>query len=292
MQIDELIAAYHQAREDDDRLRVSRLLESLEREQYANEADWERIRAFCTQEGFDARLEIITRNVIAKGNAASGAPYFVLAGLLAKSGRVTEARPLIAQYRRLNAGGGEWDLANLLFMVEDFAQCLDVISAELARRPGQVPFLIMEARCLAGLNEGRAARRKLRDILDHLGSESGNWVWFTVVAKDFNETQLAEEGVRRLIRLLERGEARLTQSVIYALEQAGQRERLQKLIAAADPGRYEGVPACLEVFEAALRYGAQQAALRFGQAILAAEPAHELRRQIEQLAAGPVFLMV
>ncbi len=291
--VDQVIAAYEKAIEDDDRVRSSRLLESLEDDAYGNEADWEIIRDFCEKRNFDARLEIITKGLIRKGQPLSGKPFLVLASLLVKSGRLAEARPLLELYKqnRTDSGSDKWEFVSLLLKLEFFEECLDEVRKAIKENPTDVPYLITEASALWKSKEDKAARQKLRELVPFLGNKSGNWLWYSALARELNEPDIARGAVSKLVKMLEAGTAKLSGDAIYALKNTGHEADLRDIIFAANPKNYSGISEYVEMFEAAISCGARKTALKFAEAILSFDENHKLRPKIEQLTVSPGFLM-
>lgn len=291
--VDQVIAAYEKAIEDDDRVRASSMLESLEDDAYRNEADWEVIRDFCQKQNFDARLEIITKGLIQKSQPLSGKPFLVLANLLIKSGRLTEACPLLDKYKqnKTNSGADKWEFVNLLLKLEFFDECLDEVRKVIKENPTDFPYLITEARALWKLKEHRAARKKLREIFPFLGNNPGNWSWYSTVALEFQEPTVAQDAVAQLIKNLKTGTMKLSANMMYVIKNTGHEDDLLNIISAADPKNYSSISEFAEIFEVAVNYGVRKTALEFGKAMLTMDPNHKFRLQIEQLSARPGFLM-
>jgi hypothetical protein len=293
MQAEDVLAAYHTAIAEDDRAGASRLLETLEDEAYRNEAAWNVICAFCDQQGFKGRLELITKKLVRQVPLTSAKPILVLMRLLVHSGRVSEARPYMAQYKRLGRGtpAEDWEFVNLLYEIESFAECLEVVRAFIEKDASQFPYLIMEARALWKLDERNAAKKKHRELVHRLGNDSGKWLWYSAMALEFEQPELANKAILELARMLERGDAKISKDAVFVLENGGHGHRLPGIIRRAEPGDHSALPELADIFEVAVSYGAYQTALKFGEAILAIDGHHLLRPQIEQLAAGPGFLM-
>lgn len=289
----EVIAAYILARERHDYTNAMQTLAYLESDAFNNEADWAQILEFCRQHKFDARLEIITRRLIKSGNFSTYSPTFVLVELLLKSGFKAEARALMDEYktRSHEMPAPPWDFINHLFSVDDFSMCLQEARNIIKEDETAFPFLIMEAKALLKLNELKTARQKLKALASLAEKDSGQLVWFSYVAMELGERDLLKTSLAKLLQMIEAGAAKLTEGAVHVLQRCGCLLEIQSLVRAAQPIHYENPDEFEYVFELAKQQGAQATALRFGEAILRAEPGHRLRPEIEKLSAAKGFLM-
>lgn len=297
MQVKDVIAAYQQAMEVDDRAAARQTLEALEGDAYRNEADWAEIRVFLQKEGFGGRLEIVTNGLIRKGAAVSGQPYFVLAGLFVKAGRLDQARPLIEKYKSFPqppvTGWDQrrWDFANLLYDAQLYRDCLDELHGLLKLNPAHFGCGIMEAKTYWKLRETRLALKKFKQLKSHLGENAGHWQWYAAAAFEFGELALAQAVTAKLIKMIERGEGRLNYHLTHMLKKNGFAEDLTRLVFTADPSFYKSLAELTYMFDLALEFGAKKTATSFGHAILKLSPDKKLQSRIEQFFVEPGFLM-
>ena len=298
MRVPEVIAAYRQAIAEDDRAVARDWLEKLEGEAYRNEADWALIRPFFQKEGLHGRLQLVTNALIKRGAAKTGQPYFVLAGLYLRSGQLDEAVPLIAQYRKLKPeapvkdwNADSWDFVNLLLEAHLYEDCLIEIRAMLKASPDEFQYLITEARVLGKLRDTKAGLKKLKALKPMLGRDGGRWEAYADVAFALGDDLLGQAAVGKLIELLEKNEGRLNWYGSHIMKRNGYAADLTRLVFAADPKIYTGIPDLTYVFDVAQEVGAAKTAARFGNAILALGPDEKLRDRIDRFLAEPGFLM-
>lgn len=292
--VKEVIAACSLALEEHDTLNTVIESACLESDQFRNEADWEEILGFCRRHDFDGRIEVLTRSLINSGRVSSSRPYIVLATLLAKSGRKTEARAVVDEYRLVTARfpASQWDLVSLLFSVDDFARCLDEARKAIRENGESFAFLLMEVRALWALNDVRNGRIKLKALSQLASGDPGNLVWYASVTTDLGERGLLKAAVLTLMKMIENGSAKLSEGAVHALQRAGYAAELYALVRTANPARYQTLAELEYVFELAKHHGAYAAAKNFGAAILATAPDHQLAPEIEKLSLGKGFMMI
>jgi tetratricopeptide (TPR) repeat protein len=290
--VTETIDAYYQAVANEDQILASKILETLENETYRNEADWQSIHDFYTTQNFDARLEIVTKALIKSGRPISDKPHLTLAAILIKSGRTEEARSFLRGYLKNSqeVGLGKWELLTLLFDAGAYDDSLEVIQGCIRAGLTSFPYHIMEVRALSRLKKRAQARTKLRSLLPLLET-TGFWAWFSEVALEIHEPNLAQEAVPRLIGMLEQGSTKVSQSVIRILVRTGHEAKVRDILESADPHAYSELSELVYVFETAVTRGVYKAARNFGEAILCRDKDHILSPKIKQLLNAPFFLM-
>lgn len=274
--VTEVLDAYIQALDQHDSPLAMKTLACLEGVQFRNESDWEQILGFCRQHNFVARLEIMTRSLIKSGNFTSYRPYLVLAELLVKSGRKKEARVLADEYKNIGSKipPSKWELVSLLYSVEDFSGCLHEAREVIKESKDAFPFLIMEAKALWMLNENKIVKQNLKALSLLAYEHPGYLLWYAYVTMELGERDLLRTALVRLMELISKGSAKLTEGALHLLQQAGYLLEIQSLVRAADPRYYESPTELVYVYELAKFHGAYATALRFGAAILVAEPDH------------------
>ncbi len=291
--ITEIISAYYQAVEAGESLSTMTLLASLEDDCYCNETDWETSYEFLKKHKLDARLEIVTKLLIKRNKSISAKPFRVLATLLIKSDRLAEAMPLLDEYRKRKGdlGSDKWEFVNLLYDLRLYRQCLDEVGTVLIDDPNNVPCLVMQAKALWRLKEYKAVRKKLKDMIAILEDNAGNWIWYISAALEFNEFDIAQQAGAILINKIESDAMRLSQGLVSAAINAGFENEIREIVVAAKPGPSCTLSELLEMFEIAIRFGAAKAALRFGEAIIAVDPGHQIAGKLKAISDGNGFLL-
>jgi hypothetical protein len=291
--VTEIIAAYTAAREQHDWANAMQALASLESEDYNNQPDWEQILSFCKQHNFNARIEIITRRLINGGQLSSYKPYFVLTDLLLKSGFKEKARALLDEYAHLTGKmpPHQGEYVRLLYAVEDYTGCLREAQKFLKTTTDPFPFLVAECTSLWRLNQLKVAKQKLKALSLVAFEDPARLVWCAYVALEQGERDLFEACLINMIERISTGSIKLAEGAVFLLRKYGYLEQVRNLVRDAQPQHYETVAELTYVFELAKNQGAYNTTVRFGQAILAAEPDHALKQQIENLMTGRGFLM-
>ncbi len=287
-----VVLSYYKALADNDGAAARRMLESLEDEAYQNEADWKVIAEFLKKLNLDARLEVITRRLIARKPIENSKVYFVLASLLRKSGHAEEIYPLIKGRKLLltHTRSDHWEFLQLLFSTQNFSEYLEESEQFKNKYGADFPLGIMEAKTYWMMGERRIARTKLRGLNPLVGQKLGNWIWYSNVAADFGERKLAEDALVNAIRLIDCGVASISREVVEALNRRDYKAEARRLIGIAKPQNGGTISEYLYIYKTALDYGYIKVAQEFGKAILHADATHELRSEIEGLAVNSGFL--
>jgi hypothetical protein len=289
----DIIAVYEAEMARLDHAAAARALVALEDPAFLNQTDWEAICGFLKQHNLDARLELITKRYIRAAPAASPWPYLVLVPLVVKSGRIAEAGALLKDYRSHFGDLPEfrWVYANLLYDTEDYAGCLELARAQLREDPAQIGYAVMEIRALAGLRQTLAAKTAMKKLAQVIGPNSPNWQWFLYIALELEDPAFAWMAHNKILDLVESGTAPVTAPMAQAFKHAGYDASIPRIIQTARVENYTELQDLADLFQAALHYGNGKVAAEFGRAVLARDPDHKLRPQIDLHLAGRTFLM-
>jgi hypothetical protein len=283
--IDSSIRAYHEAVAEDDKVRISRILEELEALDL-DEPAWMVVRSFYERQVFLGRLEIITRRLIRSQHHISIEPYVALVTLLVRSNQLEEARKTLAIGRA--AVGDDvafrWAILNALFVVEDFDECFRMVQTMLSEEPDQFGVRAMECKILWKLERHKDARTRLSKMRPLLGDKIDNWTWFGALASEFHETQIAKEIALGLVKLMENMGTQISPAVAFYLINSGFERECKRLIEKADPEECKDQAELSYLFERAWEFGSYKAVGRFGEAILRVSPDLIVKGRLESLS--------
>jgi hypothetical protein len=261
--------------------------------EYANEADWQEAATFLKSRKLDGRLDIITKRLIKLGHPTSAKPHLTLVELLVEAGRVNEVDLYLPVCKLLcrNEPSDTFACANILFKIGRFDECLSELSNHANYASLQFHSVVLEARALWKLGKRKFARTKMEKLIKTLGGDTWQWSRCVELALEFNDRLISNQCADTLVRLVGEKSPKLTQSIVLVLERSGYGVALDQLIDRADPGSYSNIAEYLFIFKQAMARGAAETAIRFGNAIMAADPDHELKREIEQLPKRMGFLI-
>jgi hypothetical protein len=290
--VEQIIAQYHQAVAQEERALAAQALEALEGDEYCNEISWQKISTFFQAQNFDARLEIITTRLISRNEKVSGKPILVLVGLLVKSGRLAEARPLLDVYQRNRQANSadQWQYVSLLYKLKLYGECLEEVEHTLQSAPDSFGYRVMEIRSLWRLRHESEARKKLDSLVPLLGNVAENWLWYLSITEETKDPTLARVSLEMLISRLSSGALPLTKQLVMVLKKARKEAILRTIIQNAEPGQYADLRDLEEIFECAAAFGFIKIAQKFGVVIMAKEETHRLKDRISSVTTQNDFM--
>jgi len=291
--VEQIIAQYHQAIAAEESALANKILETLEADDYLNEVDWNKIHLFLKSQNLTGRIELISNRFIASRRYESGRVFLVLAKILASSKRFSEAEKLLKLYpdHRISSDSAMWDYINLLVNLRLFDACLTEVRSALETAKNKFQFKILEIRCLSELGQKFDANQKLSKLYFELEDNSSQWLWFSNIAIEIGQINLSRKAIPKLIDLLQKNRAKLSKNVVHALKKTGFEAEIIPILIRAQTESYQRVEELEEIFEISLHYGVTSAAIKFGKAILAANPSHRLKSKIHAIIQKPEFLM-